>query len=121
MLYFKLEISRGFLKKGCVDDFSARALGCDLMVHYGHSCLIPIDRTSNIKMLYVFVSISIDPIHFIESIVVNFASKGTTFNCYIFLFGWLVGWAFNIDSVPICTHGILTLKRTFHLKLLPIF
>merc|ERR1711862_900270 len=35
----------------CVDDFSARALGCDLMVHYGHSCLIPIDRTSNIKML----------------------------------------------------------------------
>ena len=92
MLYFKLEISRGFLKKGCVDDFSARALGCDLMVHYGHSCLIPIDRTSNIKMLYVFVSISIDPIHFIESIVVNFASKGTTFNCYIFcLGGWWAG------------------------------
>ena len=23
----------------CVDDFSARALACDLMVHYGHSCL----------------------------------------------------------------------------------
>lgn len=23
----------------CVDDFSARALGCDLLVHYGHSCL----------------------------------------------------------------------------------
>ena len=23
----------------CVDDFTARALGCDLMVHYGHSCL----------------------------------------------------------------------------------
>ena len=28
----------------CVDDFSARALGCDLMVHYGHSCLVPVDR-----------------------------------------------------------------------------
>ena len=23
----------------CVDDFTARALECDLMVHYGHSCL----------------------------------------------------------------------------------
>ena len=23
----------------CVDDYSARALGCDFMVHYGHSCL----------------------------------------------------------------------------------
>ena len=23
----------------CVDDFTARALDCDLMVHYGHSCL----------------------------------------------------------------------------------
>ena len=65
---------------GCVDDFSARALGCDLMVHYGHSCLIPIDRTSNIKMLYVFVSISIDPVHFIESIVANFASLGNVDN-----------------------------------------
>ena len=28
----------------CVDDYSARALGCELMVHYGHSCLVPIDR-----------------------------------------------------------------------------
>ena len=23
----------------CVDDFSAKSLGADLMVHYGHSCL----------------------------------------------------------------------------------
>lgn len=23
----------------CVDDFAAAALDCDLMVHYGHSCL----------------------------------------------------------------------------------
>lgn len=23
----------------CVDDFSARALGADIMIHYGHSCL----------------------------------------------------------------------------------
>lgn len=23
----------------CVDDFSARALGADFLIHYGHSCL----------------------------------------------------------------------------------
>lgn len=23
----------------CVDDFTANALGCDYMIHYGHSCL----------------------------------------------------------------------------------
>lgn len=56
----------------CVDDFSARALGCDLLVHYGHSCLIPVDHTSGIKMLYVFVDISIDPQHFIDTLGLNF-------------------------------------------------
>ena len=23
----------------CVDDYAARALGADIMIHYGHSCL----------------------------------------------------------------------------------
>lgn len=23
----------------CVDDFTAKALGCDSLVHFGHSCL----------------------------------------------------------------------------------
>jgi 2-(3-amino-3-carboxypropyl)histidine synthase len=59
----------------CVDDFSARALGCELMVHYGHSCLIPIDRTTGIKMLYVFVDIKIDSLHFVETLRVNFLDK----------------------------------------------
>ena len=52
----------------CVDDFSAKALGCDLMVHYGHSCLVPVDQTTNIKMLYIFVDIKIDSLHFVESL-----------------------------------------------------
>jgi len=52
----------------CVDDFSASALGCDLMVHYGHSCLVPVDQTTNIKMLYIFVDIKIDSLHFVESL-----------------------------------------------------
>jgi 2-(3-amino-3-carboxypropyl)histidine synthase len=52
----------------CVDDLSAIALGADFMVHYGHSCLVPIDATS-IKMLYVFVEISIDVDHFVACVL----------------------------------------------------
>ncbi|KAJ8919817.1 hypothetical protein NQ315_006346 [Exocentrus adspersus] len=56
----------------CIDDFTAKALGVELLVHYGHSCLVPIDQTSGIKMLYIFVDIKIEPVHFIESIKMNF-------------------------------------------------
>lgn len=45
------------------------------MVHYGHSCLVPVDRTSGIKMLYVFVDIKIDPLHFLETVNFNFGGK----------------------------------------------
>ncbi|XP_035792588.1 2-(3-amino-3-carboxypropyl)histidine synthase subunit 1-like [Anopheles albimanus] len=56
----------------CVDDFTAKALGADLLVHYGHSCLVPIDQTTGIKVLYVFVDIKIDALHFVESVKRNF-------------------------------------------------
>lgn len=56
----------------CVDDYTAKALGADLMVHYGHSCLIPIDKTEGIQMLYVFVDIAIDMMHFIDTLKHNF-------------------------------------------------
>jgi 2-(3-amino-3-carboxypropyl)histidine synthase len=46
----------------CVDDFGAVALGADFMVHYGHSCLVPV-TTTRIKMLYVFVEIMFDTTH----------------------------------------------------------
>ncbi|XP_071621062.1 2-(3-amino-3-carboxypropyl)histidine synthase subunit 1 isoform X2 [Heliangelus exortis] len=58
----------------CVDDYTARALGADFLVHYGHSCLIPIDATQGLKMLYVFVDIKIDTSHFLETICFNFAA-----------------------------------------------
>ncbi|VDO01201.1 unnamed protein product [Rodentolepis nana] len=48
----------------CVDDFSAKAMGVDLLVHYGHSCLIPVE---DISFLYVFVDIKFDVGHFIDS------------------------------------------------------
>lgn len=56
----------------CVDDFTARALGADFMVHYGHSCLVPIDSTAGIKMLYVFVDIQMDNVHFLDTVKFNF-------------------------------------------------
>ncbi|GJD05523.1 diphthamide biosynthesis protein 1 [Colletotrichum higginsianum] len=60
----------------CIDDYTARAMGCDLLVHYAHSCLIPVDVTK-IKTLYVFVDISIDTSHLLASLERNFASGKT--------------------------------------------
>lgn len=55
----------------CIDDYTARALGCDLLIHYAHSCLIPVSVTT-IKTLYVFVDISIDVEHLLATIERNF-------------------------------------------------
>ncbi|GAA6008105.1 2-(3-amino-3-carboxypropyl)histidine synthase subunit 1/2 [Rhodotorula paludigena] len=55
----------------CIDDFTARALGCDMMVHYGHSCLVPVDTTT-IKTLYVFVEIAVDRPHLAATVRLNF-------------------------------------------------
>jgi 2-(3-amino-3-carboxypropyl)histidine synthase len=55
----------------CIDDFTARALGCDFLVHYAHSCLVPIDVTE-MKVLYVFVTIDIDRQHLLNTLVEQF-------------------------------------------------
>lgn len=55
----------------CIDDYTARALGCDLLVHYAHSCLIPVDVTT-IKTLYIFVDIRIDTQHLLATLERNF-------------------------------------------------
>lgn len=78
----------------CIDDYTAVALGCDMLVHYGHSCLgmscqirgvcrlnwilVPIDQTS-IKTLYVFVEIAIDSAHLADTIRLNLPSDRATF------------------------------------------
>ncbi|XP_057450153.1 uncharacterized protein LOC130741317 [Lotus japonicus] len=54
----------------CVDDFSAVALGADLLIHYGHSCLVPIDSTT-IPCLYVFVDIKINLDHLVDTVRMN--------------------------------------------------
>jgi len=69
----------------CVDDFGARSLGCDFMVHYGHSCLVPIDVTSRedehgraLQVMYVFVDIDIDVEHMVECVKLTLPDrKGT--------------------------------------------
>uniref|UniRef100_A0A060SZQ1 2-(3-amino-3-carboxypropyl)histidine synthase subunit 1 n=1 Tax=Blastobotrys adeninivorans TaxID=409370 RepID=A0A060SZQ1_BLAAD len=55
----------------CIDDFTATSLGCDFLVHYAHSCLVPIDVT-RIKVLYIFVTIEIDRPHLIATLCRNF-------------------------------------------------
>jgi 2-(3-amino-3-carboxypropyl)histidine synthase len=61
----------------CIDDYTARALGCDLLVHFAHSCLIPVSTISQISTLYIFVDISIDTSHLLSTLSRNF-SPGKT-------------------------------------------
>lgn len=70
----------------CVDDFTAKALGCDFLVHYGHSCLIPLQTVAStmangktFSTLYVFVDIGIDVAHFVNSIKMTFPEPSTRF------------------------------------------
>ncbi|WFD27247.1 2-(3-amino-3-carboxypropyl)histidine synthase [Malassezia nana] len=63
----------------CVDDYSAMALGCDMLVHYGHSCLVPVDQTM-IRTLYIFVEILVDSTHLLQTIRANFPSDSAQFH-----------------------------------------
>ena len=58
----------------CIDDLSARALGCDLLVHYGHSCLVPLTCTV-IPCLYVFVEIRVDVQHLVDCVKLTFDAE----------------------------------------------
>ncbi|KAK9502638.1 hypothetical protein O3M35_011370 [Rhynocoris fuscipes] len=58
----------------CIDDYTADALKVDLLIHYGHSCLIPVDQVS-VKSLYIFVDIKIDAVHFMETLKLNFKKE----------------------------------------------
>lgn len=64
----------------CIDDYTARALGCDFVIHYAHLCLVPIDVTT-IKVLYVFVTINIDETHLVNTLQRNFA-RGSHVACF---------------------------------------
>lgn len=69
----------------CIDDLGAQALGCQLLVHYGHSCLVPIQHTA-IPCLYVFVEITIDVQHVVECLDLTLAAQQET-RPFVYLLG----------------------------------
>jgi 2-(3-amino-3-carboxypropyl)histidine synthase len=56
----------------CIDDLSAVALGADFLVHYGHSCLVPVDVTT-LPCMYIFVDIRFEEAHLLACVRANFA------------------------------------------------
>lgn len=79
----------------CIDDINASLLHCDLLIHYGHSCLIPMQHTT-IPILYVFVEIQINIQHVIDCFLLSIREykeeeeKGTIISndkMYIYLLG----------------------------------
>ncbi|KAJ3672113.1 hypothetical protein LUZ60_006834 [Juncus effusus] len=55
----------------CLADTAAASLSCDLLVHYGHSCLVPV-TSSLLPVLYVFVDIRVDAARLAETIEKTF-------------------------------------------------
>lgn len=61
----------------CVDDFTAVSLKCQLLVHFAHSCLVPVNTMVNgLKILYVFVDIKFDVWHLVETVKANIGTNG---------------------------------------------
>ncbi|GMI22186.1 hypothetical protein TeGR_g5517, partial [Tetraparma gracilis] len=69
----------------CVDDLGARALGCDFLVHYGHSCLVPMTCTV-LPTLYVFVEIAVDVRHAAACLAETMRGRGLE-RCHVNLMG----------------------------------
>ena len=59
----------------CIDDLGAQALGANLLVHYGHSCLVPLQHTT-IPCLYVFVEIQMDIPHMVDCLDATVVATG---------------------------------------------
>ena len=56
----------------CIDDMTAMSLGCDFLVHFAHSCLVPItNMLPGLKVMYVFVDIGFDVWHLVETVKLN--------------------------------------------------
>lgn len=57
----------------CIDDYIAALNECQLIVHFAHSCLIPVNEMiDNLKVLYIFVDIKFDIWHCVETFKKNF-------------------------------------------------
>eukprot|EP00933_Yihiella_yeosuensis_P044273 TRINITY_DN39373_c0_g1_i1.p1 TRINITY_DN39373_c0_g1~~TRINITY_DN39373_c0_g1_i1.p1 ORF type:complete len:497 (-),score=94.02 TRINITY_DN39373_c0_g1_i1:495-1985(-) len=58
----------------CIDDLGAAALGVDMLVHYGHSCIVPTDQTT-VTTLYIHVEVEIDVEHLVDTVLHNFGAE----------------------------------------------
>lgn len=70
----------------CIDDLGAQALGAKLLVHYGHSCLVPIQHTA-IPCLYVFVELTIDVPHVVDCLHLTVAASSQEKLPHVYLLG----------------------------------
>ncbi|KAJ8505161.1 hypothetical protein OPV22_006047 [Ensete ventricosum] len=58
----------------CLDDYAASALAADQLIHYGHSCLVPVP-SSRLPVLYVFVSIRVDVDRLVDAVLSTFPAS----------------------------------------------
>ena len=58
----------------CITDIDCKILQSDLLIHYAHSCLIPMDFVE-VNILYVFVEIKIDVDFLVKTIELNFPKE----------------------------------------------
>jgi 2-(3-amino-3-carboxypropyl)histidine synthase len=58
----------------CIDDLACRSQGIDLLVHFGHSCLVPVDQTV-VQTMYIAVTMKYDYEHLISTIKHNFPAS----------------------------------------------
>jgi 2-(3-amino-3-carboxypropyl)histidine synthase len=70
----------------CIDDLGAQALGAQLLVHYGHSCLVPIQHTA-IPCLYVFVELAIDVPHVVDCLDLTIKATSNQKLPHVYLLG----------------------------------
>ena len=62
----------------CITDIDCKILQSDLLIHYAHSCLIPMDFVE-VNILYVFVEIKIDVDFLVKTIELNFPKELNTY------------------------------------------
>jgi 2-(3-amino-3-carboxypropyl)histidine synthase len=62
----------------CIDDLSALSIGIDLLIHYGHSCLIPVTQLALKNCLYIFVDIFFDYRPLVQLILKKFCTNNVT-------------------------------------------
>lgn len=90
----------------CIDDFTSSKLQCDLIIHYGHSCLVPLTVTT-VRTIYVFVDIKLNPSHLVQTIKKNFKK-----NDIILLLGTI-----QFSCVLHNVHSILEKEKYFDMFL----